>query len=252
MELLLIVAIGLGTAFLVYRWGGVVTVYEYERGLRYVGGRFRGVVEPGRHWFVPFHETIHKVDVRPRVVIVPGQEVLTRDGVSLKVTVAAEYAVVDPDRAVNSVQSFVEALYLRLQVALREIIGAADIDALLKDREGLGGKLLEKTAESAGDLGLGLASVSIRDLMFPGRLKETFAQVVHARKEGEAALERARGETAALRNLANAAKMLDKNPGLVQLRILQAVGESSGNTVVFGAPDVAASGVASKPSAARD
>ena len=72
--------------------------------------------------------------------------------------------------------------------------------------------------------------------MFPGQLKEIFAQVVKARKEGLAALERARGETAALRNLANAAKMAEKSPALMQLRLIQAVGESSGNSVVLGLP----------------
>ena len=72
--------------------------------------------------------------------------------------------------------------------------------------------------------------------MFPGKLKDIFAQVVNARKEGLAALEKARGETASLRNLANAAKMIESNPNLMQLRLLQALGESSGNTLVLGMP----------------
>lgn len=238
MEFLIFLAVVALVIVLVFREGtGVVTVYEYERGLRYVGGRFCGVLEPGRHWFLPLHESVHKVDVRPRVVVVSGQEVLSADAVSLKATIAAEYEVVDPEKAVNGSQSFVEALYLRLQVALREVVGAAEIDSILADRNALGTQLLEKTAEPVAQLGLRLISVNLRDLMFPGKLKEVFAQVVSARKEGEAALEKARGESASLRNLANAAKVLERNPALMQLRILQAVGESSGNTVVFGASD---------------
>jgi hypothetical protein len=82
--------------------------------------------------------------------------------------------------------------------------------------------------------------VSVKDIMFPGKLKETFAQVVAARKEGQASLEKARGETAALRNLANAAKMIESNPSLMQLRALQTLGGSTGNTLILGLPPQAA------------
>ncbi len=97
-------------------------------------------------------------------------------------------------------------------------------------------KLAELTEAKARALGLRLISVGLKDIMFPGKLKEVFAQVVSARKEGLAALEKARGETAALRNLANAAKMIESNPGLMQLRMLQTLGGSSGNTLVLGLP----------------
>ena len=77
-------------------------------------------------------------------------------------------------------------------------------------------------------------TVNLKDIMFPGELKKIFAQVVRAQKEGQAALERARGETAALRNLANAAKPVESNPALMQFRLLESLGETSGNTVVLG------------------
>ena len=92
------------------------------------------------------------------------------------------------------------------------------------------------TGPKIKELGLNLISVSLKDIMFPGKLKEIFAQVVSARKEGLAALEKAKAETAALRNLANAAKMTEGNPNLMQLRLVQALGESSGNTLVLGMP----------------
>jgi hypothetical protein len=92
------------------------------------------------------------------------------------------------------------------------------------------------TQAKAEELGLRLISVGLKDIMFPGKLKDVFAQVVSARKEGLAALYKARGETAALRNLANAAKMIESNPSLMQLRILQALGGSSGNSLVLGLP----------------
>ena len=127
-------------------------------------------------------------------------------------------------------------MHLELQLALRQIVGAVDIDSLLATRDEISKKLTEMTEAKARELGLHLISVGIKDIMFPGKLKEVFAQVVSARKEGLAALEKARGETAALRNLANAAKMIESNPGLMQLRMLQTLGGSSGNTLVLGLP----------------
>ena len=213
-----------------------VTVLEYERGLKYTRGRFQHVVEPGQYWYLPFFTILQKIDIRPRFVSITGQEVLSADGVTLKVSLAANFEISDPDQAINSVKSFQEALYLELQLALREIIGAADIETVLNERHSLSAKLMEATAPKASGLGLKLISANLKDVMFPGKLKEIFAQVVNAKKEGLAALERARGETAALRNLANAAKMLEGNPHLLQLRLVQALGEPSGNTLILGMP----------------
>ncbi len=89
------------------------------------------------------------------------------------------------------------------------------------------------------ELGLKLISADLKDIMFPGEMKKAFAQVVKAQKEGQAALERARGETAALLSLANAGRAMDDNPNLVHLRAWQALADSSGNTLVFGMPNAA-------------
>ena len=213
-----------------------MTVFEYERGVKYVNGKFETILEPGQYWYLPFLVHIQKVDIRPCFVSITGQEVLSSDGVTLKVSLAAKYEISDPNIAINKVQNYQEALYLELQLALREIIGTAMIDDLLEKRNEFANKLMELTAAKIQALGLKLLSVNLKDIMFPGPLKQIFAQVVKARKEGQAALEKARGETAALRNLANAAKMLESNPNLLQLRMLQAIGESSGNTLVLGMP----------------
>jgi regulator of protease activity HflC (stomatin/prohibitin superfamily) len=213
-----------------------VTILEYEKGLKYTKGKFKTLIGPGQYWYIPFFVIIQKIDVRPRFVSITGQEVLSSDGVTLKVSLAANYEITDPNVAINRVQSFQDALYLELQLVLREIIGSADIDTVLNNRDELSKKLAEMTEAKVQDLGLKLISVNLKDIMFPGKLKEMFAQVVNARKEGLAALEKARGETAALRNLANAAKMIDSNPNLMQLRLVQALGQSSGNTLILGLP----------------
>ncbi len=213
-----------------------LTVLEYERGLKYTKGRFNSVLGPGQYWYMPYFTFIVKVDVRPRFASITGQEVLSSDGVTLKVSLAANFEITDPYIAINNVMSFEQALYLELQLALREIIGAEDIDTVLSSRDDISKKLMELTEHKIAELGLKLISVDLKDIMFPGKLKEIFAQVVGARKEGLAALEKARGETAALRSLANAAKMMEGNPNLMQLRLVQALGETSGNTLILGMP----------------
>ena len=95
-----------------------ITVYEYEKGLKYSRGRFRTVLEPGQYYYMPFFTMVLKLDVRPRFVSITGQEVLSSDGVTLKVSLAANFEIADPNIAINKVQNFLEALYLELQLAL--------------------------------------------------------------------------------------------------------------------------------------
>src|SRR5262245_41496431 len=213
-----------------------VTVYEFQRALRYRKGRFLSVLGPGQYWILEPRTTVTPVDVRPNFITLMGQEVLTADGVPLKVSVAANYEMSDPQLAINGQANYAQALYLLLQLAVREVISTSKADELLENRAGFGDKIRALAQPQVQCLGLKLLTADLKDLMISGDLKRSFAQVVKARKEGEAALERARGETAALRSLANAARMLQDNPQLVQLRMLQAMGESGGNTLVVGLP----------------
>ena len=209
-----------------------VVVLEYQRGVKYVRGRYRGVMAPGRYWtFSDTHTRL--IDVRERVVTVPGQEVMSQDGLSLKVSVVARFRVADPAKATNDVEDYEEALYADLQVQLRAIVGGAPIDELLAQRSALGERLMAGAVEPARGRGLELLTADIKDIMFPGELKNVFMQVARARQEGLAALERARGETAALRNLANAATLIERNPALMQLRTLQAIAGGTGNTLLL-------------------
>lgn len=237
MEYLAAALLAIAAAWLVRLTLGRVTVFEYEQGLRYRGGRFAGVLGAGPHWIFRPTTVVRKVDVRPKFVSLGGQEVLSRDGVTLKLTIAARYEIADAGVAVNNIENYQEALYLTLQLALREIVGQAAIDEVLAQRDQFGQRLKEMTEAEIETYGLRLLSVNIKDVMFPGELKKMFAQVVQAQKEGQAALERARGETAALRNLANAAQLVDANPALMRLRLLQQLSSSSGHTIVLGFPD---------------
>jgi len=178
-------------------------------------------------------EKAQKVDIRARFITIPGQDVLSSDNISVKVSVAVNFRVDDPFKALNSAFNYSESLYSILQLELRDLFGSTPIDELLVNRKQIGTALYEKSKEKASELGLVLLSADIKDIMLPGDLKNIFAQIVNARNEGLASLERARGESAALRNLANASKLLENNPTLLQLRILHALESKSGNTVVL-------------------
>lgn len=234
-SLITIIVIAAALAFAYRYFVRKETVYEYERGLLFRRGVFVKLLPPGQYRFLPAFRAIQKVDARLRTISIPSQEVLSSDNVTVKITLAAQYVVSDPAVAVTKVEKFQDAFYMTLQLALRALVGSAPIDDVISKRSEIGKRIFEAAQEKAGKLGLTLKTVDVKDIMFPGDLKKMFAQVVKAQKEGLAALEKARGESAALRNLANAAKVLEGNPSLLQLRLLQSL-ESGGNTVVLGFP----------------
>ncbi len=211
-------------------------VNENHRALRFKHGRLVGVAPPGAHVYNRFVTSFLIYDVRSRFVTVPGQEVLTADSVTIKLTLSATYRIADPEKTFRAAEDAHEALYTEAQLALRDVVSRMTVDELLAQRAAIGPQLTERVAPRATDYGLELSRLNVKDITFPGALREVFAKVVTAQKEGQAALERARGETAALRSLANAARTMQDNPGLLQLRLVQAIGESTGNTLVLGSP----------------
>lgn len=214
-----------------------VIVYEYQKALKYKKGRYAATLDPGQYWVSSLSTLVVPVDVRSEFITIQGQDVLSADGVTVKISLAAEFQVIDPNLAVNKTANYRGNLYLVLQMALRDIVGKEKIDALLENRADISSKLMDMTKGKASDMGVKLISADVKDMMFAGEMKKAFAQVVKAQKEGQAALERARSETAALRSLANAARTMDDNPNLLQLRALQALSDSSGNTLVLGMPN---------------
>jgi regulator of protease activity HflC (stomatin/prohibitin superfamily) len=235
---LLVILLAIVVAALLLRpFVALVTVHDYQRGLRYRRGRFSGLVDPGTHLVIRPMSEIFVLDGRPAYLTLEGQEVLTADVVPIKISLAARYVIGDPVAAVTGDQSYGLALRLELQLGLRDALAGRTADQILAERAAIGPLVLERTASRLAHIGIELLSVETRDLMISGELKRAFAGVITARKEGEAALERARGETASLRNLANAGRMVEDNPGLLQLRMLQQLGSSPGSSVVLTMPD---------------
>ena len=191
--LIVILLVALVAAVLLRPVVSVVTVDDNQRGLRYRQGRLVGLLPPGTHVaFRPITE-IQLLDARPSLITVPAQEILTADGVALKVSLTARYVVADAVAAVTNDQSWVAALYAALHAGLREALAGRTADEILGARAELGPIVGGAVASELARIGIELLGVDVRDVMVPGELKRAFAGVVAARREGEAALERARG-----------------------------------------------------------
>lgn len=215
-------------------------IYEYQRGLFYDHGKFVAVWQPGTHWYYKPIHSYTTVDIRITDESISGQEVLSLDNVGIRISLAVKYQIVDPYLAINKIANYHDSLYLALQVNLRDIVGTYNLEDLLGKRAEIGQLLFDKSVDFAAEIGLKLLSANVKDIMLPGELRAIFAQEVNARHEGMAKLERARGESAALRNLANSAHVLENNPSLMQLRLLQTLENSKGNTLILVPPEAAA------------
>jgi regulator of protease activity HflC (stomatin/prohibitin superfamily) len=209
-----------------------IVVQEWERVLLYRDGRFEEVLEAGRHRRSRHRRTRVRVLVRPRLFVVPSQEVLTADGLSVKVSLTATVRTSDPRRWYEAVEDADGFVYAALQIALREAVSGRTLEELLAARGALPDEVVAGAGGAAEAVGVDVESLSLRDVMLPAELRRAAADVAVARAQGQAALERARSEVAATRALANAARMVAEQPALLQLRTLQAV-EAGGATVVL-------------------
>jgi regulator of protease activity HflC (stomatin/prohibitin superfamily) len=217
-------------------FGRRLAVSDHECVLLYRHGRFLRRLDAGRHRLWGTGHAIHRVDLRKATLTLSGQEVLTADNVGLKISLALTWQISDPVKALHEVQNWHDSLYQTVQLTLRSVIAAQTSETLLEKRLEIGAQLHANAAPEAEKIGITLSALAVKDVMLPADLKKLFSEVLKAKQEGIAALERARGETAALRNLANAAKMLEGNPSLQNLRLLQtmAAAGQSGSTFVWG------------------
>jgi regulator of protease activity HflC (stomatin/prohibitin superfamily) len=221
-----------------------ITVPEYHRAVHYRRGQFDREVGPGVYWGLRPISRYDLYDLRPQILAVPGQELITSDGLTVKVSLAARWQVNDLRLALSSsatpvLHGFPQQapatgeIYLELQLGLRQALVGATAEEVLQRRGDWGPAILALKAPRLEAIGIGLISADVKDVMLPAEIRRLMSQVAQAQKEGQARLERARAETATLRHLANAAGMLERNPTLMQLRTLLTIQESQGNSIVL-------------------
>jgi regulator of protease activity HflC (stomatin/prohibitin superfamily) len=212
---------------------------EYERGVLFRLGRLMDQRGPGLVMIVPGLDRIERISLRTITLTVPPQEVITRDNVPARVTAVAYYRVIDPSRAVVEVENFGEATLQVAQTTLRSVLGGADLDTLLGERERLNDSLQQIIDTQTEPWGIKVTAVEIKDVEIPERMQHAIARQAEAERERRAKIINAEGEFQAAEKLSQAAEMISRNPVTIQLRYLQTLREIGGtqnSTIVFPMP----------------
>jgi len=192
-------------------------------GLLFIDGEMVETLPAGLHafWRVNRSVKVEHVDLRLRSLEVQGQEILTRDKVSLRINLSAGFQLIDAVRARLDLNDYEAHLYRQLQFALREAVGTKTLDALLADKEALNSEVFRGVVKQMAELGIKVANVGVKDIILPGEMKEILNHVVATEKAAQANVIKRREETAATRSLLNTAKLMEANPTLLRLKEME-------------------------------
>lgn len=218
------------------------TVPAESVGLLFIDGKLARQLAPGAYAFWNFQKNVSAevVELRVQSVEVSGQELLTKDKVSLRVNLSASIRVTDAVAVRTKVAKFADYLYRELQFGLRKAVSAKTLDELLGDKASLDADIFAFVKGRVSDVGADVLGVGVKDLILPGEMKELLNRVVQAEKEAQANVIRRREESNATRSLLNTAKLIEESPTLMRLKELEAlekVTEKVGQLTVFGGLD---------------
>ncbi|ETZ36978.1 SPFH domain / Band 7 family protein [Mycobacterium intracellulare 1956] len=217
----------------------LAVVREYERGVVFRMGHARPLYGPGLRWLIPLVDKMIRVDQRVVTLTIPPQEVITRDNVPARVNAVVMFQVVDPLKAILAVENYAVATSQIAQTTLRSLLGRADLDTLLAQREDLNNDLRTIIEAQTRPWGIEVRVVEIKDVEIPESMQRAMAREAEAERERRAKVINARGELQASDELSQAAETLSKNPASLQLRYLQTLlelGADQNSTVVFPLP----------------
>ena len=212
---------------------------EYERGVVFQLGRFWQVKGPGLIILIPGIQQMVRVDLRTVVLDVPPQDVITRDNVSVKVNAVLYFRVLDPQKAIIQVEDFLSATSQLAQTTLRAVLGKHELDELLAEREQLNSDIRQVLDAQTDAWGIKVANVEIKHVDLNESMVRAIARQAEAERERRAKVIHAEGELQASEKLMQAAQMLGKEPGAMQLRYMQTLGAIAGDkssTIVFPLP----------------
>ena len=238
LALVIVLCCLLATA-LVIAGASVRVLREYERGVVFRLGRVTDQRGPGLIFLMPVVDRMVRVSLRTVTLKIPAQEVITRDNVPARVTAVAYYRVIDPTRSVIEIENVLSATSQIAQTTLRSVLGKADLDALLAEREQLNEHLQHIIDDQTEPWGIKVTTVEIKDVEIPERMQHAMARQAEAERERRAKIINAEGEFQAAARLSDAADVISRNPVTIQLRYLQTLMEVSGNqssTIVFPLP----------------
>ncbi len=200
---------------------GIKVINQYERGVILTLGKYTGIRQPGLRIVVPVFQRLIKVDVRSTPIDVPKQEIITKDNVTIGVDAVVYLRVIEASKAVLETTNYVYATSQFAQAALRDVTGNADMDELLSKREEMSQKIKEIVDSETDKWGIDVENVKIQNIELPQDMKRAMAKQAEAERERRAVIITAEGEKAAAQSVADAAAMLSKIPGGINIRTLQ-------------------------------
>jgi regulator of protease activity HflC (stomatin/prohibitin superfamily) len=235
-----VVIVGILAVFLLIVVASAVRILrEYERGVIFRLGRLIAQKGPGLILLIPFIDQMVRIDLRTVTLNVPPQEVITKDNVTVRVNAVAYFRVIDPNKAITEVENFLLATSQIAQTTLRSVLGKAELDALLAERERLNADLQQIIDEQTEPWGVKVSTVEVKDVELPQEMQRAIARQAEAERERRAKVIAADGEYQASEKLSEAANVMSQNPATLQLRYLQTLlemGVNQNTTVVFPLP----------------
>jgi len=233
----LIIAISRGIQHVVDQFLTITSVEPSHVALHYKNGELIETLKPGHYRFVGSNHIIRHFDTRIQQFNLQTQEINTAEGISIKATVVGFYKIIDPIKVNETTSDYTETIYTHVQLALRDILSGVEAESLLAGSRQFSASLLEKVSHFSEKQGIEFSTLDVRDLILPSDIKNSLSEAWRAQKHSIAELEAARGKAAAARTLANAAKLYDTNPALLQLRYLETLETAAkgvGHTFVIG------------------
>jgi regulator of protease activity HflC (stomatin/prohibitin superfamily) len=198
-------------------------IFQYERGVVFTLGKFSGIREPGLTFLAPIAQNMRRVDMRLKTAEIPRQEVMTRDNIPLLTNAVVYFKVINPADAIIKIEDYVFAVRQYTQAALRDVIGNAELDFVLTERERVAQSIKQIVDAETTGWGVDVESIKIQEIELPAEMKRAMAKQAEAERERRAMIINSQGELAAAENLMRAADLLSRHRGALHLRTLQTI-----------------------------
>ncbi|MFH1641491.1 MAG: slipin family protein [Nanoarchaeota archaeon] len=214
-------------------------IKQYDRGVKFTLGKYTGIMEPGLRIVIPLIQSYERVDLRIKTVDVPSQECVSKDNVSLKVNAVLYYKVSAADKAILEVEQFNYAVSQLAQTTMRNIVGEFELDEILSKREEISKKIQGIVDKETDPWGIKVTNIELKDIELPETMKRAMAHQAEAERDRRARITLALGESQAAEKLAEAARIIGKEPAGLQLRLFQTMSEiasEKNSTIILPVP----------------
>ncbi len=227
------------TAIILVLFSSIRQINQYERGVKFMFGKYHKIMNPGWRIVLPVIQSYQKIDLRTKAVDVPDQNAITKDNVPVNVNAVIYYKVAEAEKAILEIENFKYAVMQYAQTTMRNVVGEVTLDELLASRDKVADRIEELVEKVSAQWGISVSSVELKDVKLPESMERTIAKQAEAEREKRAVIITSEGELAASQNMASAAAILSATPGALHLRTLQSINDISSdqsNTVVFTLP----------------